>query len=522
MTQTTAASPLFSHTQTVSRRRLAEALFRHKRAFLLVFGVGLALTLLYIFGSHKKYQSNMSLLLQNARRPEVVSAEATPNDSALDPVTDEDLYSQVEVLGSADILDEVVDPGWHNVPVTAHSKAEQSLHEAKLGKLRGHLSIAPVRNSHVIDVNYVATDPRVATETLNRLLNTFLAREKTLSEPPGASRFFEEQAQQTQAAWNQAQANLTRFQQENHLVSVTDKQNELSQALAATTGLARAADAQRNELARRIRVESSQRRSISERQRTTERTLPAAGSVDQVNGLLAQLLQKRALLLTEYLPTDRLVQQVDSQIAQAHATLKQSQAMNSLETATGVNPTWQSQDQAAAQDRAQMEGVQAREDTLFRQAADLEGQLRSVDADAQQFTALQQQVQALQDRERAYEQKRDAALISEAMNAHGLLNVGVLQSPSYSMSPIKPRPFFDGVLGLLTSFLMACAVVYLLETSRDTIASAEDLQTVSHAPVLASMAFDPGAWAAEKVFAGGYSSNGNGSDHGARSRRSPR
>ncbi len=154
-----------------------------------------------------------------------------------------------------------------------------------------------------------------------------------------------------QTQWSKAQGDLANFQQSHHLVSIADKETELEKAIAEAQGLERGTDAEISEVEHRMAAESAALETTPARERTMERVVPAAGSVDQVNTLLAQLTLKRAQLLTEYLPTDRIVQQMDSQIAEAQTQLRTSQAMNSTETQTNVNPKFQAQDQALADDR---------------------------------------------------------------------------------------------------------------------------------------------------------------------------
>ncbi len=487
---TTLSHPVSADATGSSLRGAAEALFRHRTRFLLVFGFGLLLTLLWVLVSPKKYESDMSLLVQNARKPEVISAEATTsNQSVVAEVTEEELYSQVEILGSTDVLDEVVDPGWRDVPVTAHPVEAQALHESNVSKLRKHLVVAPVRKSHVIDVSYRANSPQAATETLTRLLNIFIARQKDIGRPAGASHFFNEEAGRTQGQWSKAQQELAEFQQSHHFVSVTDKETELEKAIADGQALERAADADISEVEHRMAAESAALASTPARQQTMQRVVPAAGSVDSVNTLLAQLTLRRAQLLTEYLPTDRIVQQVDSQIEEAQSELKKSQAMNSTETQTNVNPKFQAQDQALADDRAHLGAAMGRRSTIAAQLVDLENQLKSTESAALEFTTLQQRVAALDTNQQLYVQKRDAAQISEAMDERGLLNVGIAQSPTFSLDPVRPRPLIDTVLGLLTSVFLAGFVVYLAEAGRETIATPAELDVASRYPVLATVGY---------------------------------
>ena len=471
-------------------RGAVESFYRHKKLFLTVFGLGVLLTVLYVFVSPKKYESDMSLVVQNNRKPEVISAEATgQGNTMVSQVSEDQLYSQIEILGSADVLDEVADPGWRNVPVTSHTRQAQEEHESKVNKLRAHLLVSPVRKSDVIDISFVARDPRVATDTMNRLLNVFLIQQQKVNQPAGASHFFSDEANRYQKEWSEAQGQLAAFQQGHNIVNVSDKETDLSKALADARTLERAADAEINEVSHRLDSEKAQLTTIPARERTIERVLPAAGSVDQINTLLAQLVLKRSQLLTEYLPTDRIVQQLDSQISEAQAELVKSQNMRSVETQSSVNPKWQAQDLAIADDGAHLRAATARRDTITAQIADLESQLKGTERDSLDFTTLQQRVTTFNTNYQTYVQKRDQAAISEAMDTRGLLNIGVAQSPTFSLSPVKPRPLIDSLLGLITSFLLASFAVYLAESSRQTIATPAELDVASHYPVLATVGY---------------------------------
>lgn len=463
-----------------------EAIFRYKRIFLLVFGLGTALTLLYVLGSHKKYQSNMSLLVQNARKQQVISAEAG-NEGTPPAVTEEDLYSQVELLGSGDVLDEVVDPNWRRAPVTAHSRAEQQEHEGKLGNLRSRLVIAPVRKSHVIDVSFVANDPTTATETLERLLAVYLVHEKAISSPPGASSFFNGEANRYQTQWQAAQQELAGFQQQHNMVSAATRETELGNAMAEALTLQRAAQAEVAEVGKRLNAEQRQLAGTRKRELTSETVTPSAGSIDQSSAQLTQLELRRSQLLSEYLPTDRIVQQVDTQIAAAKGEVVKAQAMHSSTVTTSINPTWQTLDEQVEQDKAHFKAAAAREAAIDAQISDLRNQMQQAEQDSVRFNTLAQNVATLASNYQLYVQKRDASVISQAMDAHGLINIGVVQSPTFSLGSVRPRPRLDSLMGLTASLLLACFAVYLAEANRRTVASSTELKEISRHPVLAAV-----------------------------------
>ncbi len=465
-----------------------ESIIRHRVRFLTIFGLILSLTVLWVFFSPKKYESDMSLIVQNARKPDILSAEANTGTQPLLPqVTEEQVYSQVEVLGSADVLDEVADPGWRSVPLTEHSEQAQLAHEQKVLRIRKHMEIAPVRKSNVIDVSYRANDPREATATLQRAMAVFLAREKIVAQPAGAAQFFASEAKRYQSEWANAQQELAKFQQAHHIVSIDASETQLQKDIADALVLERAADAEIVEVANRLKAESAQSKATPTRQKTQERVVPAAGSVDQVNTLLAQLTLRRAQLLTEYLPTDRIVQQVDSQIEQAKSELANSKTIQSMEVSTDVNPSWQLQDQAIMQDRAHLQAATGRRDEIAKQVDELQKQLKSTESDTLTYASLQQKVSQLDANYRLYLQKRDASQISEAMNEQGLINIAVAQSPTFSLTQVRPRPLIDSILGVLTAFLMGCFAVYLAEAGRQSISSPAEFEAVSQYPLLATV-----------------------------------
>lgn len=230
--------------------------------------------------------------------------------------------------------------------------------------------------------------------------------------------------------------------------------------------LQRSADAEISEVQHRLGVVNAQLRSVPQRQNTTERIVPASGSLDQVNILLAQLNLRRAQLLTQYQPTDRMVQQVDTQIAEAQAELTRLQTNTTTEHTSSVNPTWQVVDQNYASETAHLRAVTGRRDALVAQINDLQNQLNSLVQDELEFKTLQQNASTLNTNYQLYIQKRDSARMSAAMDNSGLLNFGVVQYPTFSLSPVRPRPLIDSLLGIMTSLFLASMAVYFVSSRK--------------------------------------------------------
>lgn len=472
------------HTSSFS---IVEIAFRQWRVFawsaLAIFLLGM----LYTFGTHKKYSSEMMLMVQNARGHQVVTAEPTSAAPPESDVTEEQLNSQAEVLQSKDVLDEVISPGWSRIPIQQRSLAEIGSHEAQVSYLAKHLDIIPTKKSHVISIQLKEQDPRIATDTLNRLLSAFMAKQRGLQRPTGTAKFFADEAAKYKTQWESAQEKLSAFQQRQAITSPTDKETWLQQQLADAQMQLRSADAQIAETEKRIDSDRHALTRIPARQNTTQRTLPDTGYMDQMNALLIQLQNQKTELLTKYRPDDRLVKQIEEQIASTQKALNQANSNSFKDTSTDVNPTWQAEDQSYNSNKAAIAGIRARRAGLAASIANLQSQLTATEGETVAFNGLQHAVSDAESNYQLYLQKRDAAQIADAMDEHELLNVAVVQYPTYSPTPVHPKPLMDTILSVLSAVFVAAFAVFLAENGRRTFASAYELEAASAFPVLASV-----------------------------------
>jgi uncharacterized protein involved in exopolysaccharide biosynthesis len=472
---------------TVSAKSLFEALSRQRRIFLTVFSVVMLLGALYIFGSHKKYASTMKLLVQNSRGAEVITAGRVEAPAVASEISEEQLNSELEVLQSQDVLDQVIDPRWNLMPPYQRPQAEQQRHEKAVDALRKSLVISPIRKSHLISVQLTTRDPNESTLTLRKLLSAFLSKKRDLNRPAGASQLFAQEADRYKKEWQDAVDGLAKYQQSKKLVSINNQEGGVEKQLFDADTRLRDANVEMAEVEHKIEEDKAELSSVPTRRSTRETAIPAVGSIDQMHSRLSELMLRRTELLTKYKPDDRLVQQVDQEISQINAALSDSRVLYSAETSSDVNPTWQLAEQELSTDRTRLKGVTARRDALVQQVASLQGKLNSTEGETQTFNTLQHKVSELEANYQLYAQKRDEAKMTDAMDAHQLLNVAVAEEPTFSMSPARPRPVTDGILTLITALFMASFAVFVAENNRSTIANERELEAAARYPILATI-----------------------------------
>jgi len=473
--------------ETSSIRPIVTAAYRHRGLWLFVVLIVMCITGLYIALIPRKYISEMDILVQNKRGDEQITPSRINGEITINGVTEEQINSEIQLLTSQGLADEVVSPGWNEGMEASLSRAQLKAHDKAVKYFEKHLAVSMVRKSNVIHVAYVAYDPKTATATLNRLLAAFMKKQQDIAQPPGTSDFFAQKAANYKQQLDQAQQQLAAYQQQNKIVSLSDSEQALDREVNEAQADLRMTDAEISGLSQQINSQTAHLHGIPPRQMTQVRTIPNDYSIERLNTMLAQLENKRTTLLTKFTANDRLVQEVNSQIADTRNALRKAQAMTSQEHDTDVNPVWQSVTGSIIQNETQREALKAKHRALTQQISALQGQLSGVEGSTVEFNTLRQKVTDLQNNYQLYTQKRDEAQIADQMNANRLLNVAVVQNPSYGVTPYRPKPLVDAVLGTFTAMFFASFLVFFAEIGRNTFASSAEIESTLHLPVFAQV-----------------------------------
>jgi uncharacterized protein involved in exopolysaccharide biosynthesis len=466
------------------------AFFRHHRLFLytLCISFGLALSLALV--TKKQYRSEMKYLVQNARSTALISPDRA-SSSIVNGVTEEELNSEMEILQSEDVLSAVADPEWNPAEAQSKSRKELRAHAQKVSLVASHLTVDPIGKEDVMSLSYMASSPQQATNVLSAISAAYLARHERLRRPTGTSSFFDEQARRYESEWKGALQQLVDFQQSHHVVSVPDVEESLQRSILLEEEALRNNQLRLHESDASIRRAGELLSTIPPRQQTQQRTVPSELLLQQLKESLVGLNNRRTELLNRYQPTDRLVVEVDRQIADTAKAIHDEADRGNVENTTDVNPSWQQLKTSSVQEQVNREALLGGQAGLVRQLDDLKSQLSRAQALELTFDQLRSQAEEAQANYKAFSEKRDLTHVEDAMDQSKLLNVTVMENPTFSDIPARPKPMLNLVLGLPTALFLAVAAVYFAETNRTTIGTSAELGGFSDYPVFATIAFDP-------------------------------
>jgi uncharacterized protein involved in exopolysaccharide biosynthesis len=467
-------------------RAVADGFFRHWRLFLIVLSSVVILVVSWTLLAKKQYRSEMEFLLENNRGNDLITADRSSAPAATE-ITEQQINSELEILASEDVIGAIADPGWAALSAEQRTPEARQRHEKSIASFRKRLKIEPSRKSNVISVSFTGDSSQEATDSLGRYSNAYLAHRKLLSRPRGTSKFFADEAHRYQQAWEEANGRLVDFQQQNHIVSVGQTEETLSKAIDGYQDDLRTAQASLSEINGRLHASSSAVQNIPPRQQSQERVTRTMSNAESLRTLLVGLENRRTELLTRYMPTNRLVKEVERQIGDTQKALDSALAQMGVEDTTDINPTYQQLQSALVDGRIEKQATEAKASALQQDVNVLRAQLSQLQALDVRFNVLQESADQARSNYELFSEKRDQAQIEDLMDDQKLVNIAVAESPTSSFKPASPKPMLNAALGLLTALFLAAGAVYFAESGRSTVANAAELEGLSRFPVLATI-----------------------------------
>ena len=469
-----------------SLRSFIEAFFRHSRLFLGVLAVVVTVAIVYLALAKRQYESETKFLIQNARSTAVLSSDHSVSSASGD-ITEQQINSEMELLTSQDVLTKVADPAWLTLSAAEKTPERTHDHEDRITKFAKSFTMQAGRKSDIIQVSSTGDSPQQAFNHLQALTAAYLSQRKLLSRPNGTTAFFDEESRRYAAEWKAANQALVEFQQKNHLVSVPESETSTRQQLDRVEEDLRNATTALSESDRKLHEAILALTRVPQRQPTQQRTLENQYAVQQMRTMLVQLGNKRTELLTRYNPADRLITELDQQIADTNAALKEVTEGKGHEDTTDVNPVWQQLKGSISLEQVNHGAIEGRIRSLNQSVLNLQQQLGMTQQGATEYNTLKARADEAEENSKLFAQKHDQAQIEDAMDAHQLVNVAIAESPTLSFKAATPRPLRTGLLAMLTALVLATSIIALLEFTRSTTANARELEAFSSFPVLASL-----------------------------------
>jgi len=483
----------------VSVRDVVSVLFRHKLLICLTFLTVVLGTVVFTFLSPNEYESRMKILVKNTRSDVPITPERTTGasgNSFENDVSENQINSEIELLTSEDLLKQVVSEsglygrGFSISATLGLKEAPQSqaaqIEEASRS-LAKDLLITPVKKANIIEVKYTSRSPEKAAAVLRNLQALYLEKHLKLHRPPGTYEFFKTQAEQSEEKLQDAEKQLSAFQQSMNVVSLTQQKDQTVQKLTEAKSKLLETETFLREVNDRLGKVQQQLQTLQPRIVTQSRALPNQYSAERLNTLIVELQNRRTQLLTKFKPDDRLVREVDQQIRTTRAALERAAKETATEQSTDLNPLRQTLETELARGRVDQAGAQGRHEMLAGQVQQYEAQLSRLEGITAAYEDLSRKVKESGENYDLYTKKEEEARITDELDENKITNVSVAEAPIQPQLPVKPNRPLNLILGVFLGALLSMGSVVIAEFMRDTILTPRELEGLTGRRVLASL-----------------------------------
>jgi uncharacterized protein involved in exopolysaccharide biosynthesis len=471
--------------------------FRRRQLLTLTFLGVLAGAILAAVLLPEQYEARMTILVKHERVDPVVTSD--PNampQLGNQPVTEEDMNSEAELITSRDLLEKVVEscgldasrPSfWDFLPLSVAAGKDLRIARA-VRKLDHDLKVEPVKKSNMIEVSYASPDPLLSARVLTMLADGYFVKHLAVNRPPGAFNFFQQQAEQYQKELTEAEARLADFSrdQEHGAVSPEIQKSLVLQTATQFEAALRQTQASIAQTKERMRALEGLAAATPSRLTTTDRKSDNSQLLQQLKSSLLTLELQRTELLNKFEPSYRPVQQVEAQIAQARAAIAAEEKAPVREETTDRNPTYQWVDEELAKARADLASYQAQAAATTRIVRDYRSSALLLDQKDIEQQDLIRTVKADEANYLLYLSKREEARISDALDDRRIANVAIAEAATAPALPKYPRSLFV-LLGVLFAILVSVGATFAADYFDASFRTADEIEAFLNTPVLAAM-----------------------------------
>jgi uncharacterized protein involved in exopolysaccharide biosynthesis len=471
MRQTNAQMPVTNGFVDLSARDFVAPLFRRKRLLLGTFIVVSVAVIGLAALMGPTYSSRMAILVNRERLDTLVSTEATTQIMNGDnPVTPEEINSEVELLSSRDVLEKVVIANGLDKPTQGfsihgllhpHETNDDRIARA-VKNLAKALKIANIKSSNLIEITYKSADPQLSYGVLKSLGDLYVAKHVAVHRPAGSYEFFATETQKYHDELKDAEQKLRNFGQQNSIAAPDEQRTQLAAQVANTVGFLHGAEQSIAADEERIQEDRKQMSSTPQRSTTLQATAANDKLIEDLNASLLAAQTKRTQLALKYDPSYPLVREADQEIAEANSAIAQAEEKKYVTETTDRDPTYELMREDIAKSQADLASQRATLVATKRSIQDIQAQMEKLDQLSLTQQDLQREARADESNYLLYLAKREQERTSNALDVTRIANVAIAVPPSIPVLPVISWPL-TVLIGIGSAMVISIGTAYAVE-----------------------------------------------------------
>ena len=487
-------------------RDVLTVLFRHKWAALVLVGMSVLSTAVYLALSAPAYRADAKILARIGREKfSAINASQVPASSILFQERVQNVFNEVEILRDPSIiraafpaLVAAIPPHTPAVPPTTlvawlkfqvraiASTAREFLQtieewirepfyqlglmqrfteeEKLLAIMQRSFQIGFVKETDIIVVSYVSPDPEYSAKALDIILSSYRARHLKVHNPSNPTSFYEHKLAESEAQLAAIDGQLASFLKTSNTVSFSIEQQQDLTTITDSERQHETARLERDEANNRLNALSAQKG--SGQWQSTPADAASAPTIASIDQRYVDLLAKRNELGTRFRDKSREMQAVNQDIAQL-TDLKFDALVNYY--------------------RGRIRSLDQRMTMINTKATERRTALVGMTNRSLEFERLTDQKKNLLERILEYRRKIEQNRVSHDLDDQNLTSFSIVSPPVAPTTHSGPRNSLVLALSLLFGVILAAVYIGLAEALRQTLRNARDVRNALGLPVLATI-----------------------------------
>ena len=477
--------------QNTGLRELLAIVFKNKVTILFVFFAIVFTVTIASFMSTPVYESEASILVKIGR--EYINPSEVGNNAPTMSLNQEEVInSEIQIIKNRDLIEKVISTLTLEKiypELLKNPPAKVDPMSAAIDKFQKALKVEGMKKSSVIQVSFRHTDPHIAADAVNRLIDFYREKHLQVFSDPKSS-FLETQLVTYDQKLKESENSLQNFKQKKGVFSLDEQRSLL---LRQRSDLDTALKNTQNvmfEMQKRITTLKEHMKNISNNPTYYTNSEREKIVVDAKSRLLALQLTEQDLL-KKYTENNRLVVNARKDMAMVKDFLKEQEADINSKVKTG-NQVYQNTEIELIRSETELNAQRGKAMALHQQLAEVDGKVRSLDFSEKEMQQLKRE-QAINEKNfQTYAEKAEEARIIDDMNRLKMANISVIQKAIIPPKPIKPKKMTNIALSIVIGMVSALGLAFLSESTSQSFSTPEQVENRLCLPVLAAIAYKKG------------------------------